>query len=335
MDRAAIKHLPASFEQIGSKLAGAEIPKTQNIVSLFAGCGGLDLGFTGGFKFNRKTYDRLPFEIIWANEIDKYACQIYRENMNHEIIEGDIWDIIKAGDVPKKVDILLGGFPCQDFSQAGKRRGFQSERGTLYRAMVEMAKILRPKVFIAENVQGLLSIPHALETIKNDFADAGYHGIEAYPVQASDYGIPQKRSRVFIIGWRHKKHANAFEFPTPQGIKPLFVKQAINDLADKDWEEVDGHTWALAKRRADLQGNETTPADGFAYTIRAEHHMNIQYHYNDKRRLSVREAARLQTFPDTFKLGGVSKNQGYRMIGNAVPPVLAWRIACAVREALA
>ena len=329
-----VRNLPASNGQIESKIANISLQRQNKIVSLFAGCGGLDLGFVGGFKFAGRVYNRLPHEIIWANEIDKYACSAYRRNLGHEIIEGDIWDIIRAGNLPARTDILLGGFPCQDFSQAGKRQGFQSQRGTLYKAMVDVAAAVRPKVFIAENVKGLLSIGNALEKIKADFTAAGFCDVQEYLINAADYGVPQNRERVFIIGWRYKKHAAAFQFPEKWD-KQINVKEVLSDLENVGWNDTDGHTWALAKRRPDLQGNETTPADGVAYTIRAEHHMNIQYHYNDKRRLSVREAARLQSFPDKFQFADLSKQQGYKMIGNAVPPVVAWQIAKAVREALA
>ena len=304
------------------------------IASLFAGCGGLDLGFIGGFRFGGDTYDRIHHKLLWANDIDPYACKVYRENLGRDIVEADIREVLDAGKLPPSVDILLGGFPCQDFSQAGKRLGFKTDRGVLYRAMVEVAQLVGPKVFVAENVKGILSMEGALDTIKRDFADAGFQNVREYPVQAGDYGVPQNRQRVFIVGWKYKKHGKAFQFPKEPG-KTLTTKQAIDDLKDKVWGEVDGHTWALAKHMPGLQGNETMPADGLAYTIRAEHHMNIQFHYSVARRVSVREAARLQSFPDEFRLGSVSKNQGYKMIGNAVPPVLAWHLARAVHKALA
>ena len=324
----AVESLPDNLVQIAGRSSNKH-----KIVSLFSGCGGMDIGFTGGFKFAGRTYRKFPADIIFANDIDKYACQAYRENIGLEIVEGDIGAILSGDDMPERADILLGGFPCQDFSHAGRRKGFNSERGILYRAMVEVAKKIKPRVFVAENVKGLTTIDGVLETIKRDFKDAGFASVEAYPVECADFGIPQKRARVFIIGWRNQHDADAFTFPT-HAKKAMTVKQAIDDLAKTGWDEFDGHTWALAKRRPDLQGNEVTPPDGLAYTVRAEHHMNIQYHYSEERRLSVREAARLQTFPDTFKFGKISKNQGYRMIGNAVPPVMAWQIAREINKVL-
>lgn len=333
MDRVITEGLAIAEPDISDNLRKFRDVKTSSIVSLFAGCGGLDLGFVGGFKFGGRNYKKLPHEIIWANEIDKYACSIYNENLKHDIIEADIWDLLNEDHLPRRADILLGGFPCQDFSQAGQRRGFQSSRGTLYKAVVEAASRLKPKVFIAENVKGLLSIPGAIDTIKRDFKEAGFHGVTEYLVKVANYGVPQNRERIFIIGWRHKRHAEMFKFPSPVK-KQMTVREAIDDLTHVDWDEFDGHKWALAKRRPDLQGNEVTPADGLSYTIRAEHHMNIQFHYEDHRRLSVREAARLQSFPDKFKLSSVSKQQGYKMIGNAVPPVMGWHLANAVQKVL-
>jgi len=247
-------------------------------------------------------------------------------------VEADIREIdLKA---ISSADVLLGGFPCQDFSVAGGRKGFSTERGVLYRSMVRAVKVVKPRVFIAENVFGLTTLPGALDKVKEEFSDAGYEGVREYIWQAADYGVPQNRKRVFIIGWREKSDALKFRFPSSNIHRKLTSKAAIDDLTDYEWGEFDGHTWALAKKRTDLQGNETTPADGFAYTIRAEHHMNIQFHYSLPRRLSVREAARLQSFPDSFLIGDISKHQAYKMIGNAVPPVMAHRVAVAVREVL-
>ncbi len=302
-----------------------------SIVSLFSGCGGLDLGFKGGFRFAGKHCKRLPHSIIWANEIDAYACKAYRRNIDQNIIEGDIRAALKDG-LPTG-DILLGGFPCQDFSWAGRRRGFTSDRGRLYEAMVEAAKQVQPLVFVAENVKGILSIPGAMDRIQEDFGNAGFCFIEHYCVNVCDYGIPQNRERVFIIGWKDSAFHAAFRFPERQ-VLGVTVKTLLDDLADAEWGSFDAHTWALAKRRPDLQGNEVTPADGVAYTIRAEHHMNIQFHYKDHRRLSVREAARLQSFPDNFVFEGLSKHQAYKMIGNAVPPFMAWQIADAINQGI-
>ena len=286
----------------------------------------------GGFKYLKRTYDRLPTEIIWANDIDPYACKVYESNLKHPILERDVREIIQEDNFPKGVDIVLGGFPCQDFSVSGKRRGFQSPRGLLYRSMVEFVKKVRPQVFIAENVKGLLSIPNAVDTIKRDFAESGYHGVSVNLAVATSYGVPQSRERVFIIGWRNKKKAAKFKFPVgnEQVVTSL---QAIGDIEDEQENALDSHVWSKAKR-TNGQGQSRIKADAPSYTIRAEHHGNIEYHYKLDRRLSVREAARLQTFPDEFEFGSVATTYAYRVVGNAVPPVLAWHIAKAIRETL-
>ena len=303
------------------------------VVSLFSGCGGMDIGFHGGFEACGRYYDRLPFQVIWANDIDSYACEAYRLNIGNDVVCGDIRAILDSEALPTKTDVLLGGFPCQDFSQAGLRKGFNSERGLLYRSMVEVARRLTPKVFVAENVSGLTTIPGAIDTIKQDFAEAGFASVRAYSVQCADYGVPQSRKRVFIVGWQCQDDADRFVFPDPTET-PTTVKEAIGDLEDKDWGEVDGHTWSRAKFLKGLQGNTITPADGIAYAVRAEHHGHIEYHYSGDRRLSVREVSRLQTFPDEFVFDSISQSRGYKMIGNAVPPVMAWHIANAIGEVL-
>ena len=307
------------------------VPGGLNVVSLFSGCGGLDLGFVGGFSYLSKIYSRLPYNIVWSNEIDPYACRVYECNLHRGIIQGDVKSLLDADLVPRSADVVLGGFPCQDFSVAGKRRGLRSERGGLYRAMVEVVKRTKPEVFIAENVRGLLSIKGAIETIKSDFSDVGYD-VNHYEAVAYDYEVPQIRQRIFIIGWLSKEKAEAFSMP-PAIKKKITAKQAIGDLEKLGWNEERSHIWSRAKRTKG-QGQNPIKADQPSPTIRAEHHGNIEYHYNNKRRLSVREAARIQSFPDNFLFDGVTQSSGYRMIGNAVPPVLGWHLAKAIKSFL-
>ncbi|MCA9364441.1 MAG: DNA (cytosine-5-)-methyltransferase [Candidatus Moranbacteria bacterium] len=144
------------------------------MVSLFAGCGGLDLGFIGGFESNGKKYHKNPFAINWVNDIDEPACKTFKNYFKHDIVCGSIVDILDDKHnamfdvpLPKKADIVLGGFPCQEFSHAGKRRGFNSEKGLLYQSMAEVIRRTRPVLFVAENVKGLLTINNnkAIQTI--------------------------------------------------------------------------------------------------------------------------------------------------------------------------
>ncbi len=178
--------------------------KTYKVLSLFSGCGGLDLGFQGGFKFLNKEYHDNNFEVIWANDIDKNACLTYQNYFDHSIVCGDIRDILEnqnAGlfdePLPSKVDIVLGGFPCQDFSHAGKRKGFDSKRGTLYQAMAGIIKKTEPILFLAENVKGLLTMNNggAIEQIISDFESLGYN-VSYKLLLTADFEVPQKRERV-------------------------------------------------------------------------------------------------------------------------------------------
>lgn len=129
--------------------------KTINtVISLFSGAGGMDLGFKGGFEFLGKTYNKLPFEIVWANEINEAACRTYKKNIGDHIVHGDIWSAMDT--MPASADVVIGGFPCQDISVNGKGAGIDGKRSGLYRAMVEVISRVRPKIFVAENVKGLL-----------------------------------------------------------------------------------------------------------------------------------------------------------------------------------
>lgn len=295
------------------------------VVSLFSGCGGMDLGFVGGFEFMGRSYDRHPFEIAWANDIDSEACRTYRRNFPHDVLCGDIADV-EIGTLPP-ADVVLGGFPCQDFSVAGKRRGLDSPRGRLYQFMVDAVGHCFPRAFVAENVKGLLSIPGALDRIRIDFSESGYE-VGWRLLNARDYGVPQSRERVIIVGTRP---GTEFSWPDKIGI-PVTSREAIGDLESLGLGEVNGHRWSNAKRTRG-QGQRPIDANRPSPTIRAEHHGNIEYHYRLDRRLSAREAARLQSFPDSFEFAS-STSQSYRQIGNAVPPVMAWHIAGSVRESL-
>lgn len=313
------------------------------VISLFAGCGGLDLGFTGGFESLGKKYKKHNFDLIWANEVEKDFCRTFKENFKHDIVCADIRDVIdeKKGKLlenplPKNADIVLGGFPCQDFSLAGKRRGFgNSKRGLLYQSMVEVVRRTRPLIFVGENVRGLMSMDkgQALKTIIKEFTDLGYN-VTTKLYLAADYGVPQMRERILIVG-TDKKRLPPFVHLEPK-LKPsqwVTVKDAIADLEKKKEGEVINHFWSKAKMFKGTQGNTYVNQDKPGPTMRAEHHGNIEWHWNKKRRLSAREAARIQSFPDDF-IFYPSTSSAYRQIGNAVPPVFAWHIASAIQQFL-
>ncbi len=304
--------------------------KNYNITSLFSGCGGLDLGFNGGFKFLQKNYARLKFETVYANDIDKNACITFQKNFHKNIVYSDI----NAIDIAKLqyTDIVLGGFPCQDFSHAGKRLGFDSERGNLYKSMCNVINYIKPKLFLAENVKGLLTIDDgkAIQTIIKDFENLGYN-IAYKLLKVSDFEVSQKRERVIIIGTK-KDILPQFNFDTIQTNKACSVYDIIQDLENYEEGFISNHKWSKAKMNKG-QGNSTIDKNDFAPTMRAEHHGNIEFHYNGKRRLSAREAARIQSFPDDF-IFYPSTSSAYKQIGNAVPPVFAWYVANGIQKFL-
>ena len=322
------------FYQIMKKIE----KKKYTVISLFAGCGGLDLGFLGGFKFLGKEYTKRKFDIIWANDIDENACRTFKENFNKTIICGDINDILEnrliGASLPTKADIVLGGFPCQDFSHAGKRMGFNSKRGLLYRSMIEVLRRTKPLIFIAENVKGLMTMNKggAIKTIIKDFSALGYH-VEFKLYLAANYGVPQMRERVVMVGSR-KDILPPFKHPGEILDKKNWItlKDAIEDLQQSKEGVVSNHFWSKAIKNKG-QGNNTLSGDKPGPTMRSEYHGNIEWHWNGKRRLSAREAARIQSFPDNFVFYP-STSAAYKQIGNAVPPVMGWHIAKAVENFL-
>lgn len=398
---------------------------------MFSGCGGMDLGFEGGFtclkrSINTKKHPdwiskdygnwvklkETGFETAFANDIRpdaKAAWVSYFGKRNpkaNDIYRIDsIVDLVKehrAGkfEFPENIDIVTGGFPCQDFSIAGKRRGFNSKtshngnkldvdepttesRGQLYMWMREVVSIVQPSVFVAENVKGLTSLEDVKEIIEHDFADAadgGYIVVPARVLHAANYGAPQNRERVIFYGF--KKNAlkdgalkalldldnNAEYDPYPvathnytatgDDLEPFVTsREALVGLKEPDEAEDPSQTkYSKAKYLPKGQGNVEIKLDSIAPTIRSEHHGNIEYRRLSKenggthdeelaagleqRRLTIRECARIQTFPDDYQFilektplnKAVSSSDAYKIIGNAVPCILAYNIAMRLSE---
>jgi len=320
------------------------------VISLFCGCGGMDLGINGGFRYLDKTYAKNPLKIVLANDIEQHVLQTYNHNFKHRTLCADISGLDESS-LPD-ADIVTGGFPCQDFSHAGKRRGLNAKRGRLYKQMVRVISHVKPKAFIAENVDGLKTIgknQSALNTILSEFENLGYD-VQHKVLNAADYGVAQLRRRIIIIGIR-KDLCKKIYFPAAEYFENgknswLSAKKSIDDL----WDEIGSGSFAnhslkdYSKAKfypgQRMQGNNKIKANAPAPTIRAEHHGNIEAHYRtldeacpenmkNWRRLSVRECARLQSFPDDFNFP-VSASRAYKQIGNAVPPVMAWHIARAL-----
>lgn len=315
-----------------------------SVVSLFSGCGGLDLGLHGGFSFLGSRYNKNPLEVIYANDINTKATQTFQMNFPKVLVSNEDITKVLQGTVsmPKKADIVVGGFPCQDFSLAGKRQGLNVTRGQLYLSMVETVKRTKPKIFLAENVKGLMLWEKglALEVIKRDFAELGYR-VDHRLLNTADYGVPETRERVIIVGVRNDLKKD-FVWPKPthgkdggNGLKPwVTLKDAIGDLeTDSVHFEMPNSGYSRAKMFPGTQGNKITSADKPGPTMRAEHHGNIEFHYLGHRRLSAREAARIQSFPDDFVFYK-STTDAYRQIGNAVAPVFGWHLARSLTSVL-
>ncbi len=310
------------------------------IVSLFSGCGGLDLGFEGGFEFIGKKYAKTNFEVVFANDIMPDACKTFEQNFKSLVVCEDIREILKnKQEIIPDCDVVTGGFPCQDFSLAGKRLGFNSERGLLYQSMKKVIELKKPKFFVAENVKGLMNLSGALETIKSDFRSINPQYVVTHKLfNAANYEVPQTRERVLIFGVRKDIHEKLGEYAPPIEVLDkthwISSKQAIDDLLTHNKQLKHQDQYSKAKNYgAHMQGNKPIKADIPSITIRAEHHGNIEFHYSESRRLSVRECARLQSFPDSFKFYG-SGSSIYKQIGNAVPPILAWHVAKSIEKYL-
>ena len=291
---------------------------------------------------------RLPFNIVFQNDILPAAKKVAEMNKwNHNYILKDIRDIITDNYVFPPADVITGGFPCQDFSHAGKLQGFASNRGTLYQSYVEVVKRVKPIIFIAENVNGLLTMHgNPLQKIMDDFAAVGYE-VKYQLIKCEDFGIPQTRHRVIIMGIRleHRSKLKDDWNIITENKKKCSIKHYFTHLNEPDKStDMAQQSYSKAARLEKGQGQLEIKLDGFCPTIRAEHHGNIEFRRINggknnedlpERRLSVREAALIQTFPPNCILtDGKSSNIAYKPIGNAVPPLLGYIIARKVQQIL-
>lgn len=322
----------------------------------------MDLGFEGGFTVFGNDYQPLPYEVVFANDIVPAACETYEHNFGLSSWCGDVNNLDYSMLPDASEGVVVGGFPCQDFSISGKRGGLGTERGNLYQRMRDVVSHVGPVAFVAENVDGLRKSKavggdvdaSALDHIVNDFASVGYT-VSWQVLNAADYGVPQHRVRVIIVGVRSDV-GKPMVFPLPvrgdeTNTKWLTSAEGIDDL----WgllgkglvanHSVADYSKAKFRPGRKMQGNTKIRADRPAPTIRSEHHGNIEGHYRSLagapdpedmafwRRLTVRECARLQSFPDAFEFP-VSASSGYKQVGNAVPPVLAWHVAGALHSSV-
>ena len=327
-----------------------------NIISLFSGAGGLDLGF-----------ERAGFNIVMANEFDKTIWATYEKNHTAPLIKGDIRNI-KESDFPNEVDGIIGGPPCQSWSEAGALRGINDDRGKLFYDYIRILKSKHPKFFLAENVSGMLANRHsdAVKNIVECFEECGYN-VSITLVNAADYGVPQDRKRVFYIGIRKDLNKN-FVFPkatTPHLSQKKTMLDAIGDLVDTaipalPQNKTNGKLSILnheyftgAYSTIFMSRNRVRAWNEQGFTVQASgrqcqlHPQAPKMKFVEKnkrifvpgkeelyRRLTVRECARLQGFPDDFEFIYTDVDTGYKMIGNAVPVDLAYIIACAIKGQL-
>lgn len=418
-------------EEVIYNIPVSETAGQKRVLSLFSGCGGMDIGFEGGFTCLKRSINaslhpdwidqdlgewvkvsKTGFTTVFANDIRRDAKAAWVSYFGQKRSDADkiyhiesIVDLVKAARkgekvFPDSIDIVTGGFPCQDFSVAGKRKGFNSEkshtgekmevgeptvesRGQLYMWMREVVSIVQPAVFIAENVKGLTTLEDVKTIIEHDFADAadgGYVVIPARVLHAANYGVPQSRERVIFYGFKRKalsKQAlKAFgnlennseydPYPCPthmfnskgENLYPFVTcREALEGLSEpEDSSDLSQTKYSKAKYLPHGQGNVEIKMDYISPTIRSEHHGNIEFRRLSKenggchseelskglqqRRLTIRECARIQTFPDNYQFilprtmnnVSVSSSDAYKIIGNAVPCVLGYNIAMRLSE---
>lgn len=314
------------------------------VASLFCGCGGTDVGLLGNFDFLGKHYASNNMEIVYANDIDDNACRIFEENFG---IKPDNRDIrqINSNELPD-FDILTGGFPCQSFSiiaQNPKRLGVKDDRGKLFFEMCRILRDKQPKCFIAENVKGLLTANQksAFPLIMEEFKNSGYD-VKHMVLNSANYGVPQKRERVIIVGFRKDLHID-FTFPN-QVItdEDLFepLKKVIENTVDEKYYFSDRAVEGMMKKREKMNKGRAQDIEKPCNTVGA-HLAKVSLNSTDPvlmlenryRRFTPREVARIQSFPEKFELVG-SESAQYRALGNAIPPVMIWYVANKVQSML-
>lgn len=314
------------------------------VASLFCGCGGTDVGLLGDFDFLGKHYNSNGMQIVYANDIDDNACNIFKENFGIIPDNRDIREV-KSDDIPE-FDILTGGFPCQSFSivaQNPKRLGVKDERGKLFFEMCRILKEKQPKCFIAENVKGILTAnkKSAFPLILKEFEDSGYD-VQYRILNSANYGVPQKRERVIIVGFRSDLNIK-FDFPESiindeSKFEPLekVVEKSVDEKYFFSQRAVEG----MLRRRESMNKGRAQDLSKPCNTVGA-HLAKVSLNSTDPvlkegekyRRFTPREVARIQSFPENFELIGSEAAQ-YRALGNAIPPVMFWYVANAVKENL-
>ncbi len=325
------------------------------LISLFSGAGGLDKGFHNA-----------GFRTVVANELDPKICPTFRANFPEvNLIEGDIRDI-PSNAFPEHVTGIIGGPPCQSWSEAGSLKGIEDARGQLFYEYIRVLRDTQPLFFVAENVSGMLAKRHsdAVNGFMRLFDEAGYD-VNLKMLNANDFGVPEDRDRVFYIGFRKDLNIHDFEYPTPLKHKPT-LREAIWDLQDtaipaKEKNHTNGDACKVPNNEyfigafspIFMSRNRVRSWDEPGFTVQASGRQcqlhpqapkmeklekNLQRFVPGQehlyRRMTVREVARVQSFPDDYLFLYDDINMGYKMIGNAVPVNLAYHVAMSIRAAL-
>lgn len=314
------------------------------VASLFCGCGGTDVGLLGGFDFLDKHYSKNNVNIVYANDIEDSACAIFERNFGLKPDNRDIREI-RSNELPD-FDILTGGFPCQSFSivaQNPKRLGVKDDRGKLFFEMCRILKEKKPKCFIAENVKGILSANNrsAFPLIIKEFENCGYTVFYKL-INAVNYGVPQKRERVIIVGFRSDLKVKDFSFPEPVYLNNEFVplKTVLETDVDEKYFFSDRAVAGMMRRREKMNKGRAQDVDFPCNTVGA-HLAKVSLNSTDPvlkigeryRRFTPREVARIQSFPEEFKLIESEAAQ-YKALGNAIAPVMIWYVSKKVLSAL-
>ena len=315
------------------------------IASLFCGCGGSDLGMLGNFHYLGQDYSKLNFEIVYAVDFDKHAVDTYNLNFEHKAICANVLD--EDFSLLPEVDVMIGGFPCQSFSTVNPTKDTNDARANLYKQIVRFLETKKPKYFICENVKGLLTLQKGsiIKKIVDEFKAVGYK-VKYQLVKAVEFGIPQKRERVIIVGIREDIAYN-FIFPNPvcteDNATPLGrvidklaideekyyfseravqgMKNAKNNMKRGLWQDLNYPCLTITSHLAKTSINSRDPL----LLVNPEKELY--------RRFTPREAARIQSFPENFILNK-SEAQSYKQIGNAIPPVMMWYIAKSLQDSI-
>lgn len=322
------------------------------VVSFFSGCGGLDLGF-----------EQAGFKVIWANDNDKAVHETYALNHPNTFLCKEDMRKLSPYDIPE-CDGFIGGPPCQSWSEGGKQRGLDDERGKMFLTYIHFIKVKQPKFFVIENVKGILSPKHfqTFMGMLDNLKEAGYV-VHYSLLNTMYYHIPQERYRVIVVGIRNGININ-YHFPIPDYNSVISLKQAIGDIqeeprmytqeiVDLNYTKFLNHDVYMGPFDAKFMArNRVRSWEEPSFTIQAQARNcplhpqapKMVYVSHDKqifapnyehlyRRLSIRECARIQTFPDHFKFIYHNVCDGYKMVGNAVPPRLGKAVALSIAEA--